>query len=187
MPCAWDHSVHASGTQCCTPSFFLSQDEDDEAFFDSQENHSLIGVANLFLAALFNNVELSYYVPIINQQGEISGKLQMKLVKLEGHMPTPGVDRDSEALPGAPGPMTASSMGGPAPSGYQLGSTARVQVSIIQAIGLPASLSHFVFCQYQMWGQPEPTMAGPAFQPDNVKRTGTLFSILEKRHFEGIW
>lgn len=99
-------------------------------------------------------------------------RLQMKLVKLEGHMPTPGVDRDSEALPGAPGPMSASM--GPTQAGYQLGSTARIQVSILQAIGLPASLSHFVFCQYQMWGQPEPTMAGPAFQPDSVKRTGAF-------------
>ncbi len=42
-----------------------------DPFFDEQENHSLIGVANVFLACLFYDVKLQYAVPIINQKGEV--------------------------------------------------------------------------------------------------------------------
>lgn len=42
-----------------------------DPFFDEQENHSLIGVANVFLACLFCDVKLQYAVPIINQKGEV--------------------------------------------------------------------------------------------------------------------
>lgn len=43
-----------------------------DPFFDEQENHSLIGVANVFLSCLFYDVKLQYAVPIINQKGEAS-------------------------------------------------------------------------------------------------------------------
>ena len=44
----------------------------DDPFYESQEDHSLIGVANIFLEALFYDVKLEYHVPIISQQGEVS-------------------------------------------------------------------------------------------------------------------
>ena len=34
------------------------------------------------------------------------------------------------------------------------------------AAGLPPSLSHFVFCQYNFWGESEPTMVPPT-EPDS--------------------
>lgn len=43
----------------------------DDPFYESQENKSLIGVANIFLEALFYDVKLEYHVPIISQQGEV--------------------------------------------------------------------------------------------------------------------
>jgi len=43
----------------------------DDPFFESQSDHSLIGVANIFLEALFYDVQLEYHVPIISQQGEV--------------------------------------------------------------------------------------------------------------------
>jgi kinesin family protein 13 len=43
----------------------------DDPFFESQQNHSLIGVANVFLDVLFYDVHLDYQVPIISQQGEV--------------------------------------------------------------------------------------------------------------------
>lgn len=46
-----------------------------DPFFDEQENHSLIGVANVFLACLFYDVKLQYAVPIINQNGKVGGRL----------------------------------------------------------------------------------------------------------------
>lgn len=45
-----------------------------DPFFDEQENHSLIGVANVFLSCLFYDVKLQYAVPIINQKGEVSAR-----------------------------------------------------------------------------------------------------------------
>lgn len=44
-----------------------------DPFYESQENHNLIGVANVFLEVLFHDVKLDYHVPIISQQGEVSG------------------------------------------------------------------------------------------------------------------
>ena len=43
-----------------------------DPFFEVQDNHDLIGVANVFLECLFYDVTLSHHVPIINQQGEVS-------------------------------------------------------------------------------------------------------------------
>ena len=43
-----------------------------DPFYESQENHNLIGVANIFLECLFRDVKLDYHVPIISQQGEVS-------------------------------------------------------------------------------------------------------------------
>lgn len=43
-----------------------------DPFYDEQENHSLIGVANVFLESLFYDVKLQYAVPIVNQKGEVS-------------------------------------------------------------------------------------------------------------------
>lgn len=49
-----------------------------DPFFENQANHSLIGVANVFLEALFHDVTLDYQTPIINQQGEVTGRLQVR-------------------------------------------------------------------------------------------------------------
>jgi Kinesin protein 1B len=47
----------------------------EDPFYESQENKSLIGVANIFLESLFYDVKLEYHVPIISQQGEVCHKL----------------------------------------------------------------------------------------------------------------
>lgn len=49
-----------------------------DPFFESQENHNLIGVANIFLESLFHDVKLDYHTPIISQQGEVAGRLQVR-------------------------------------------------------------------------------------------------------------
>lgn len=49
-----------------------------DPFYESQENHNLIGVANIFLECLFHDVTLDYYTPIISQQGEVAGRLQVR-------------------------------------------------------------------------------------------------------------
>lgn len=48
-----------------------------DPFYEAQEKSMLIGVANLFLEALFHDVSLDYHTPIISQQGEVAGRLQV--------------------------------------------------------------------------------------------------------------
>lgn len=51
-----------------------------DPFFENQANHNLIGVANVFLEVLFHDVALDYQTPIINQQGEVTGRLQVLFI-----------------------------------------------------------------------------------------------------------
>lgn len=50
-----------------------------DPFYESQENHNLIGVANVFLESLFHDIRLDYQTPIISQQGEVAGRLQVNI------------------------------------------------------------------------------------------------------------
>lgn len=71
-------SLPVSHLDRCTNIFLSSCLQDNKTslkkdpFFESQENHNLIGVANVYLAALFYDVKLDYQVPIVSQQGEVS-------------------------------------------------------------------------------------------------------------------
>ncbi len=57
-----------------------------DPFFDEQENHSLIGVANVFLSCLLYDVKLQYTVPIINQKGEVcANRLDITIRKSARH------------------------------------------------------------------------------------------------------
>ncbi|XP_030054570.1 kinesin-like protein KIF13B [Microcaecilia unicolor] len=126
-----------------TRSYFKRADP----FYDEQENHSLIGVANVFLESLFYDVKLQYAVPIINQKGEISGRLHIEVLRVSGDI--------VERIAG----------GDEAPDGS---SETEVQenrlicmIKILQATGLPQHLSNFVFCTYTFWDQLELVMVAP--------------------------
>lgn len=47
----------------------------------------MIGVANVFLEVLFHDVKLDYHTPIISQQGEVAGRLQVEITRIAGQMP----------------------------------------------------------------------------------------------------
>ncbi|XP_061742267.1 kinesin-like protein KIF13B isoform X1 [Nerophis ophidion] len=113
-----------------------------DPFFDEQENHSLIGVANVFLACLFYDVKLQYAVPIINQKGEVAARLHVE------------VWRGTEALE-EQGPLQGIADGDLQERNFNC------VVKILQATGLPRHLSNFVFCQFHFWGQQEPTFIAP--------------------------
>ena len=49
----------------------LDSNKHTDPFYEAQENHNLIGVANIFLECLFHDIKLQYAVPIISQQGEV--------------------------------------------------------------------------------------------------------------------
>uniref|UniRef100_A0A673MR86 Kinesin-like protein KIF13B n=1 Tax=Sinocyclocheilus rhinocerous TaxID=307959 RepID=A0A673MR86_9TELE len=121
-----------------------------DPFFDEQVNHSLIGVANVFLSCLFYDVKLQYAVPIINQKGEVAGRLHVEVMRMGG-----GFD-DSVA-------------GGDDSDGSPDGDVQErklvYMIKILQANGLPQYLSNFVFCQYSFWDQVEPIIVAPEVDP----------------------
>ncbi|XP_077941011.1 kinesin-like protein KIF13B isoform X1 [Gasterosteus aculeatus] len=121
-----------------------------DPFFDEQENHSLIGVANVFLSCLFYDVKLQYAVPIINQKGEVVGRLHVEVVRVGGGL------EDNIA-------------GGDEPDNNQDTEVPDrklvCMIKILQATGLPQYLSNFVFCQYSFWDQPEPIIVAPEVDP----------------------
>ncbi|XP_067351149.1 kinesin-like protein KIF13B isoform X1 [Channa argus] len=123
-----------------------------DPFFDEQENHSLIGVANVFLSCLFYDVKLQYAVPIINQKGEVAGRLHVEIVRVGGGF------EDNMA-------------GGDEPDHNQdtefQDRKLVCMIKILQATGLPQFLSNFVFCQYSFWDQPEPTIVAPEVDPSS--------------------
>ncbi|CAF3940139.1 unnamed protein product [Rotaria sordida] len=56
--------------------FLIQELKRNNPFFDEQSN-SFIGIANIYLKALFYDSKLDYIVPIINTQGEMSGSLHV--------------------------------------------------------------------------------------------------------------
>uniref|UniRef100_A0A915BGT0 Kinesin-like protein unc-104 n=1 Tax=Parascaris univalens TaxID=6257 RepID=A0A915BGT0_PARUN len=134
---------------------------DSDSFFESQENHSLIGVANVFLEVLFHDMRLDYQVPIISQQGEVSGRLHVEVYRI--------VDADSDM-----GMNSLDAFDSPRITDLQtigasfLGKTIKCRVRIKKASNLPTSLSHFVFCQYSFFNISETFVVAPTFDPNSV-------------------
>lgn len=118
-----------------------------DPFYESQENHNLIGVANLFLEVLFHDVKLDYHTPIISQQGEVAGRLQVEISRIAGQLPQ---DRMCEAASESSNDSREDDFMQDMASNH-----VTCRVSIKQATGLPLSLSNFVFCQYTFWGHQE--------------------------------
>ena len=115
----------------------------------------MIGVANIFLEVLFHDVRLDYHTPIISQQGEVAGRLQVEISRISGQFPQ---DRICEA---ASESSSSSDSTSSEQEEYSGSSHITCRVTIKQASGLPLSLSHFVFCQYMFWGHPEPIVVPP--------------------------
>ncbi|XP_041648714.1 kinesin-like protein KIF13A isoform X3 [Cheilinus undulatus] len=135
-----------------------------DPFYEAQENHNLIGVANIFLECLFHDVKLQYAVPIISQQGEVAGRLHIELTRVSGAVPERlcGGDDSSENS------SESSCYEVMDTNGEIVHMTKRLtcRVRIREATGLPLNLSNFVFCQYTFWEQSEPTVAPPMVSPD---------------------
>ncbi|XP_051051459.1 kinesin-like protein KIF13B isoform X1 [Phodopus roborovskii] len=118
-----------------------------DPFYDEQENHSLIGVANVFLETLFYDVKLQYAVPIINQKGEVAGRLHVEVMRLSGAI--------GERIVGGDDATEISS------EKEAQENRLVCMVKILQATGLPQHLCHFVFCKYDFWDQQEPVTVAP--------------------------
>ncbi|XP_061676647.1 kinesin-like protein KIF13A isoform X3 [Syngnathoides biaculeatus] len=135
-----------------------------DPFYEAQENHNLIGVANVFLECLFHDVKLQYAVPIISQQGELAGRLHVELTRVSGAVPERlcGGDDSSEN-------SSESSCFEVMDTNGEIVHMAKrlvIRVRIREATGLPLNLSNFVFCQYNFWEHGEPTVAPPMVSPE---------------------
>ncbi|KAK9889176.1 hypothetical protein WA026_004456 [Henosepilachna vigintioctopunctata] len=159
-----EKSSHSSMCEPVSPT--------SDPFFESQENHNLIGVANIFLEALFHDVKLDYHTPIISQQGEVAGRLQVEVSRVQGNFPQ---DRISEAASDISSDSSNDEDDSPSTS------TVTCRVHIKQASGLPLSLSHYVFCQYTFWNHPEPIVV-PTKVPDNTQSGNGV--VLQKDRFK---
>ncbi|XP_039972856.1 kinesin-like protein KIF13A isoform X4 [Xiphias gladius] len=135
-----------------------------DPFYEAQENHNLIGVANIFLECLFHDVKLQYAVPIISQQGEVAGRLHIELMRVSGSIPErlSGGDDSSENSSESSCYEVMDTNGEIVHMAKRL--TCRVRIR--EATGLPLNLSNFVFCQYTFWEHGEPTVAPPMVSPD---------------------
>ncbi|XP_064409537.1 kinesin-like protein KIF13A isoform X10 [Latimeria chalumnae] len=135
-----------------------------DPFYEAQENHNLIGVANAFLECLFHDVKLQYAVPVISQQGEVSGRLHVEVMRVSGAVPERlvGGDDSSENSSESGSYEVMDSNGDIVHMAKKL--TCRVRIR--EVTGLPLNLSNFVFCQYTFWDQSEATVAPPMVNPD---------------------
>jgi len=136
---------------------------EEDAFAEgASDSYELIGVANVFLSCLFSDCGLEYDAPVISRQGETAGRLRVKLQRLKGQLVASNMNES----------MATSSDASTATSSLDE-STVLVRVTVLEASGLPPALSHFVFCQYTLWGEEELTTVPPAMATP-VKRNGDL-------------
>ncbi|XP_066862815.1 kinesin-like protein KIF13A isoform X8 [Kogia breviceps] len=134
-----------------------------DPFYEAQENHNLIGVANVFLECLFCDVKLLYAVPIISQQGEVAGRLHVEVMRVTGTVPERVVEDDSSENSSESGSLEVVDSSGEIIHRVKK-LTCRVKIK--EATGLPLNLSNFVFCQYTFWDQCESTVAAPVVDPE---------------------
>ncbi|XP_038051604.1 kinesin-like protein KIF13B [Patiria miniata] len=153
------------------PSTNKSKEAEDpvceDPFYESQENHSLIGVANIFLEVLFHDVRLDYAVPVISQQGEVAGKLHIEIQRISGSIPASDHSLDSQSESSNESSSGYEGFEDHEPEGgLAVGAPLTCKVKIRDATDLPPSLAHFVFCQYTFWGLDGPTVVPPFINPD---------------------
>ncbi|XP_074656043.1 kinesin-like protein KIF13A isoform X2 [Tubulanus polymorphus] len=137
-----------------------------DPFYESQENHNLIGVANVFLEALFFDVKLDYQIPIISQQGEVAGRLHVELSRVEGSFPMDRVGGESETNGDSVSRNSLDEIADSEQNTSAANNHIVCRVSIKEAKGLPPALSNFVFCHYTFWGHGEPIVVAPYIDPN---------------------
>lgn len=143
-----------------------------DPFYESQESHHLIGVASIFLEVLFHDVTLDYHVPIINQQGEVAGRLHIEISRVGGQMGERMADAgDTEDSSGNGDDEQRTS----SPDFYTSRGQVALRIMIKSARGLPISLSNFVFCQYTFWGSSDAIVV-PLSNPANTSVTSRTSS-----------
>ena len=119
--------------------------------FSDMKNHSLIGVANAYLA-LFHFIPIKYSVPIVSPQGKQVGKVNLVIQRLNSlHQNINNFDElDIPFTTGSS--YTNSSIS--SLHDIQPDSKIYIRITIQNAQELPPNLQ-FIFCQYRMFGLEE--------------------------------
>ena len=166
-----------------------------DPFYDSIENHVLIGVANIFLTPLFHNIKFrqrqsrnfnlyflrgiifcnyfdefvfSYNTPIVAQDGTVSGKLMVELVRTAGEMSLPQEEEEEEE-------SWSESSGEESESASQPPGQLSFRLRLLSVSGLPPALAHFVFCQFSVWPSDQPHLV-PSRPKSSNKTTDFVFN-----------
>jgi kinesin family protein 13 len=130
-----------------------------DPFYDL-EQHALLGVANISLECLLHDIEFVYDAPVVAPTGKICGKLKLSVKRvptlLDREMDGDDVDTYSSwsTLQSQPSMMEDL-------MDIRHGQPLSCQVTVIESSGLPKEYCHYVFCQYQFWGQEEPMIIPP--------------------------
>ena len=133
-----------------------------DPFFQASENQTFIGVANIFLDVLFQEVTLCYQAPIVSPQGEVVGRLVLEIERVGGGMLSQ--DRLGVCESNSEDSRTSSQGDEEAPA-------ITIRLAIREATGISPCFNQFVCCEYNLWGDPEvtrvPPVLDPQFKPDN--------------------
>ena len=81
----------------------------------------------------------SYNTPIVAQDGTVSGKLMIELLRTSGHM----VEAEQED--------ENSSVSSSSEEVEETDQWLSFRLRLVSVSGLPPSLAHFVFCQFSFW------------------------------------
>ncbi|KFR14555.1 Kinesin-like KIF13A, partial [Opisthocomus hoazin] len=123
-----------------------------DPFYEAQENHNLIGVANVFLE----------FLVLVSPQ--VAGRLHVEVMRVTGSVPERVVEGDdSSENSSESGSLEVTDSNGEI---IHRAKKLSCRVKIKEATGLPPNLSNFVFCQYTFWDQCESTVAAPVVDPD---------------------
>ena len=126
--------------------------------FCDVEDHSMIGVGNVYLSCLFHYVPMAYSVPVLSPQGKTIGKINMTIQRIDReHNDIEHFD-DFDIPNSTASSYTGSSVS--APQDILPGSTIYLRVGIESAEDLPPNIQ-FVFLQYRLWGFDIPTTVAP--------------------------
>ncbi|CAK5020647.1 unnamed protein product [Meloidogyne enterolobii] len=119
------------------------------------QKQSLVGVANVYLGALLHNLTspMQTQVLIINQQGEISGKLFVQIHKTT-LLSTSESSESMEFSDKEEAEDVILEELNQETERQLLGQTIVAKVEILKATNLPLNQSHLVFCQYSFFDQP---------------------------------
>ena len=131
--------------------------------------YNLLGVANLFLDVLYHDtqIEFDYNVPIINQQGEIAGKLRVKLTRLnEERCFSNASESDSVA------------------EAESKRNKIKCRLTIVEAYDLPFNLNCLVFCKYRFWGANHETPVKQLRENVHTQQQRSILKINHQKEFD---